>query len=279
MEQQKIFGITIGKANSASKKSVKLEDQVMPTTSWVPTLPTINALPLSIIDKYESKALIKKFAVCGAAVAIIFSGLYGFSVFGEIAHRATIAELETESAQLTDKISKLQPYETYKVSVGTKMKVLASYLSTDVDVAKLLATVESSASSNGIVFSQLDVSITESTVDGTAAGGCVVTDPFNNTPSIGCLIFAGTQPDPTALKAFYDSIQQQEGFSNSFLEGASYTSTGEGVAENTFKGSVAFGDFFYSDKYTNLNLDIDTLINGGGLDQVDTTTDTTGVNK
>jgi hypothetical protein len=268
MAQQKIFGITFGKPEV--KQSRTTDDIPMPVSTWKASLPTVNALPISIVEKYETKALGRKFLITGATLVILFAGLFGYSVFGSMSHDRQLAELEDAATVTNTQIETLRPYESYKTSVSTKMTVLASYLSTDVNVSKLLEVIYTAAGNNGITFNDLSVSISDGATGETAAG-CVQTDPFNKVPSLGCITFNGSQPSSSALNNFYETIQNQEGFSDAFLENAAYADSPSATESgNSFSGSIAYTDFFYSNKYTNLTLDINTLIEGGGLDQANT---------
>lgn len=266
MAQQKVFGITIGKPDKKVATDGDIENIPMPTTDWEFRIPTINVIPKSILEGYKSKTLLHRFITIGVMIAVVFIGLFAYSFFGDIGHKNSLASIESESDRVTSQITSLQPYKEYKISVSEKLTVLASYLSTDVDVSKLLNIMYENATDNGIVFNDLTVTISD-TASGDNASGCVQSDPFNKDTSIGCVTFSGSQPDSDSLNGFFEKLQNQEGFVNIFLENASYgTGDESGESENSFSGMIAFTDLFYSDKYTNLTLDIDTIIEGGGLD-------------
>jgi hypothetical protein len=263
---QKVFGITIGKDKKAVTPKTASE-RPTPVSSWKPTLPAVNAIPVSILNKYENKELIRKFAAIGGVVVIIFGALFGYSIFASINHQQELTEFESSSTELNQQIQALQPYEAYKSAVANKMTTLSTYLSTDVNVSGMLNSLYSAAAANGVTFESLDINISDASPTGEAVNsGCVQVDPFNPSTSIGCITFSGSQPNSEALNNLFNALQGQEGFVDAFLESATYESS-EGGTGNTFNGSIAFTDAFYSNKYTNLTLDINTLINGGGLDQ------------
>lgn len=275
---QKVFGITFGKEKTP-KNVTKIEgnEAPMPVSTWKPTLPTVNVIPVSIIERYETKALIRKFIGLVAVLVLIFSALFGYSIFANMMHQQEMVKYDQESTQLNSQITELKPYEAYKTDVASKMSILASYLSTDVDVSKLLDIFYNAAGTTGIAIDTVTVNINDQTVvDGTTpTSSCVQTDPFNKTNSIGCIVFRGAQPSPEAVAAFFNILNNQEGFVDDFLENTSTS----GTDGSSFSGSISFTDFFYSEKYTNLTLDIDSLINGGGLDNAtaapeETNTDT-----
>ena len=255
MAQTKVFGITIGKKTTAPKPAVNQAPPVI--AEFIPSLPTVNALPLKIREGYQEKALIKKFAAGAVALAVLFAGMYGFSLYNQAQHKSEIDQLSVTSATLNKSITVLQPYDSYKVNVGGKITTLSSYLSKDVDAAKIVKILFNAADANGITFTTVSLSITGD--DGKSS--CPSTDPFNAIPTIGCISIAGNQPDSASVNNFFNQIGSTQGFVNVFVAGSNYSTTGD--AKNTFTGSVAFTSALHSNKFSNYSLPIDILLKNG----------------
>ena len=272
---QKVFGITFGKKDELDglpKVKAKTTGTVvfgitLPfggepieteelneslAINFVPRLPAINVVPEAITNKYEEKDLIKKFVKAGIGVGVVIALMFGFSTFGELGHQGNLTNLTSEGKKLQDQATALAPYQTYLNSTKTKVEALASIMTTDVDIQKIVETTFSNASAQGIALTNMDVKILSG-----GTGDCVATDPFKSTSVIGCVKLSGNQPSAESVNAFFAGMGKTEGFTDGFINNTSYGD------KNTFSGSFAFTAQLYSNKYNNLVLPIDTLITSG----------------
>lgn len=269
MAQQKIFGITIGKAD----KPKTFQDLPTPTTNWKPSLPGINALPIELVEKQQNSLLIKKFAVGAAATAVAITFLFvGSNIAGAI-HDSEIKALELESTDLTVKIAALKPYQTYKDNINTQMTTLYEQLKDDVDASRVLQNVIQKAEANNIQLSDINLTVSDG-----GTNTCPGTDPFDKTTvSIGCMTFTGLQdsssPDATN---FLNDLRNTESVSDVFIN----TYTNSGTTENpdagkSFDVTLNFGNLYYSNKYADLSTGVEALINAASTPPAETTPATT----
>lgn len=248
----KVFGITIGK----EKPPVNPADAPVPEVTFVPSLPSVNALPVKIKEQYRNRALINKFISGAVGLAVIIGALFGYSAFGEMQHSAAMTKYDDEAAALNSQIAALQPYENYKVQVGGKLTTLAEYLAKDVDAAKIVRVLFEYAATYNISFTEVSLSI----VGDDGKNSCPSPDPFNTIETIGCVSFQGHMPDAAGLNGFIDSITNTSGFVNVFLRNATY---GSSYSNNNFSGSFAFTSELYSNRFSNYVLPIEILIQNG----------------
>lgn len=272
---QKVFGITIGKKDPKPAKGAPVESQEvfkLAPSSWVKTIPEVNAIPTQILEKYENVSLIKKFSKIGAAIVVVGVLVFGYSTYANMTHSQKLTEIQNEAGTVSQQIQAVNPFQTFKSNVNSKMTTLSSYLNTDVDTGRIISTMNNLAAANGITLDGVTLSITASdaSADGaapvTGTGDCPTTDPFSSSPSIGCISFNGSQPDDAALKAFFDGLTNSEGISDVFVGNVSYSEGENGEAgSNSFQGSASFTDAFYSLKYGHLAAGIDSILEAGSL--------------
>lgn len=273
---QKVFGITFGKKDELEGLpkvktkttgtvvfGIKLPFGGQPIESgeineslainFVPRLPAVNVVPENITNRYEEKDLIRKFIKAGIGVGVVIALMFGYSTFGDLAHQNNLSNLSAEGKKLQDQATALAPYQTYLNNTKTKVESLASIMTTDVDSQKIVQTTFDNAAAQGITITNLDIKI----LTAGATGDCVATDPFKATAIIGCVKLSGSQPDAASVNAFFSGMSKTAGFTDGFINNTSY---GE---KNTFSGSFAFTSELYSNKYNNLVLPIDSLIQSG----------------
>ena len=244
-----VFGITLP-FGGKTIESEELNESL--AINFVPRLPAINVVPEAVTNKYEEKDLIKKFVKAGIGVGVVIALMFGFSTFGELGHQGNLTNLSAEGKKLQDEATALAPYQTYLTSTKTKVEALASIMTTDVDIQKIVETTFSNAAAQGITLTNMDVKILSG-----GTGDCVATDPFKATSVIGCVKLSGNQPNADAVNGFFAGMAKTEGFTDGFINNTSYGD------KNTFSGSFAFTAQLYSNKYNNLVLPIDTLITSG----------------
>lgn len=245
-----VFGITLpfgGKPIETEEINESL------AINFVPRLPAVNVVPENITNHYAEKDLIRKFVKIGIGVGVVIALMFGFSTFGDLAHTNNLNNLTAEGKKLQDQATALAPYQTYLNNTKTKIEALASIMTTDVDAQKIVQTTFDNAGAQGITITNLDIKILTTG----ATGDCVATDPFKATAIIGCVKLSGSQPDAASVNSFFSGMAKTAGFTDGFINNTSY---GE---KNTFSGSFAFTSELYSNKYNNLVLPIDSLIQSG----------------
>lgn len=256
MAQQKIFGITIGKAD----KPKTFQEIPLPTTNWKPSLPGINALPLELVEKQQNSILIKKFAIGAAATVVGVVFLFVGSNIAGVVHDNEIKTLELESTDLTVKIAALKPYQTYRDNIDAQMRTLYDQLKDDVDVSRVLTEVTQKADQNQIKLSDVNITVSDG-----GENSCPGTDPFDKTTvSIGCMTFSGSQigvsPDTTN---FLNDLKNTESVSDVFIN--TYANSGgdaEAAEGKTFDVTLNFGKKYYSNKYADLSAGVEQFITG-----------------
>lgn len=269
---QKIFGITIGKKDDldltvSSKKKFsipflgkkdKVEEEIDIADleiDFVPTLPAVNVIPPSVTEKYNDKDITKKFIRAGIAIVAVIILIFGYTNIGELNHQANIATLEAEGDALRGKIAELQPYETYKTEVEAKIVTISGIMTKDVDVQRIVDFVFSTAAANSIKLESLDIKII-----GDGGGDCLVTNPFEASAALGCVTVSGNQPNAESVNTFFSTIASTPGYIDDFINSTQYSDDPE---SNSFAGSFAFTAELYSNKYNNMLLPIDTLLENG----------------
>lgn len=221
---------------------------------FVPSLPRVNVLPESVRDRYALNQLIRRFVTIAALIVLVIGGVFGYGKFLDVGHQAAIKVIDEASSKLQLQATALQQYELYKISIATKRTTLAGAVQNDVDVAKILNYLNGFATTNGIGFKSIALTLSDGK---SGATSCVSPDPFNVVPTIGCLSISGESTGRASTNAFFTGVGVTPGFTNGFISAVTNASGGK---PSTFTGTVSITSAFYSGKYSILGTPIDQAL-------------------
>ncbi len=250
-EQQKIFGITIG------KKAPKPLPVIDPETfTYTPKLPKVNVIPAELTEKYEIKGVARK----AVGVAIGVAAVFGLVYAGGLAYTAKLdgdlAALTEQKNTLTTEVVTLSPYEEYKTAVSNKRTTLSKEVAEDVNYGSLYADLSNASNSSNTSFDALSV-----TQDG--EGSCINPDVFSEPENIiGCIQMTGGAGASTDVNVLVDnllSLQNGDGTSKYVRPFISSVSTGDNGGV-TFSATISFTTALYSNQYSELELSIDDML-------------------
>lgn len=277
-EQKKIFGITISGGSKKGKQSapvVRLTAEDKQNFVYTPTsLPLVNVIPQSFVEKYQVKGIVRKFVFAGigvaATLALVFAG--GQAYLATL--QGQINALSQEQSQLTAQITALQPYQVYQVAVDSKRQALLSATSEDVNMGVIYQNVNNSASNNNVSVQSLAVVQYEA---GAAGTECTNPDPFNTIVSvekiIGCVTIQGGADNKDQVNTFLRDLEglgdaEGETYRNPFISSFLTASNDQG-STSTFAATISFTSALYTDKYSDLAISLAELIAAGGNVPVD----------
>lgn len=233
------------KRNGPPEPVVAIEDMV-----FIPKKPEVNLLPPEILEGYEASALKVKLFKIGGVVAFIFLVMFGLSLMSQTLGRGEITDLENKSSDLNIQIRQLQPYELYKTTIDGKREALYSQVQKNLDVGKVLDSVNTIGRNAGITFTKVALD--------SAGGECTSTDPFETAkPTIGCLSFTAEGTGADSVTRFYSETGKVAGFINPYVPGSAAISKD---GKSTLEGTIGVTEEFYSKNDDKLNVPLDSVL-------------------
>lgn len=284
----KIFGVSLGKKDPYSEKVENVEKSKRSIKDLIPnkipkfgkqekklspeeellrrqtisetfehTLPATNSISPTVLTKYSNQLLVRKFVNIAITTAAVFGILFAGNTVNSWVQNRNLDSLRAIGTEKSATISTLQQYSKYKTDVAGKVSSVATNLTNDVDVQKIVNFIYSEAAKQGITMTSINVKVATSSTD---TGSCMPSDPFaTNTSFIGCVTVEGNQPSAGAIINFFNSIEAYSGFQDTFISDTTY-----GSEKNNFTGSFSFTSELFSNRYTGMkNQDIESLLKNG----------------
>jgi hypothetical protein len=239
------------KAHFKAKKHGGLEP-VIPIEEmvFIPKKPEVNLIPAEVLEGYQASDLKVKFFKIGGAVVFIFLAMFGLSTLSHAMSQGEIKDLEDKAAALNIEIRTLQPYELYKSTIDGKREALAGQVQKNLDVGKILDSVNTISNNAGITFTKVSLD--------TASTECTTTDPFSTAePTIGCLGFTAEGNGADSVTKFYAEAGKIKGFTTPYVPGdAAIAKEGK----STLEGTIGVTQEFYATATDKLNVPLETQL-------------------
>lgn len=250
MSEKKSFLPSLSRKKKGEEQPEQNVDLNAPFT---PRLPTLNFIPVEVLEGYKLKALQAKFVkgigVLTVAILALWAALFGLEKMTQM--RVTAAQEEANS--YAAEVQTLQPYADYRDAVQSKRTTIGEKMSTEVDTGAIVDELRKISDDTGVSLSssiQISVSTGEaaSPEGGAPAGGgegCQAADPFTSQPSIGCVTFTG-EGERSDVADFIEKLNAHDFFNNTFVP---ETTSGE---TSSFTGSVNYTGGFLTNAYADL---------------------------
>ena len=221
-----------------------------PSTPFVPVLPSVNLLPVEVIEVLALRALRRRFITAAVATAVVVGLLYG----GQTALIAKAnTELEKENANtvaLTAQMRQLAPVKAFYAGVAANQQTITTTMAQEVlysnVVRRLKATTPAGVSIGNV---SLTAQAQSTGVGAVAASACPGPDPFNPGTSIGCVNVAGTATSRQAVGKLIENLFADDLFANPYVSATTVDETGK----VTFTATVGLTDKAYSKRYSDPN--------------------------
>lgn len=233
------------KKNGAPEPVVPIEEMV-----FIAKKPEVNLLPPEVMEGYQAGDLKVKFFKIGGAVVFVFLVMFGLSTLSQALSQGEIKDLEDKAAALNIEIRTLQPYEVYKTTIDGKREALAGQVQKNLDVGKILDSVNTIGSNAGIKFTKVSLD--------SSGGECTNTDPFATAaPTIGCLSFTAEGNGADSVTKFYSEAANVKGFTTPYVPGdAAIAKEGK----STLEGTIGVTQEFYANTTDKLSVPLDSQL-------------------
>lgn len=256
---------------------------------------SVNLLSGWVLEEIEVRTLRRRFALGSVAVLVAVVGVWGFESFSLRDVRTDLAAERATTTALQGRIEALAPVRTYVDGVRGRAVDVQTAMRTDVSFGRTLLALQD-ATPAGLEIEDLAVSLlptdqelanaTAQSVAGTTApppdgstpvvadeaedpesdftrglsgAACPGPDPFDTTPSIGCVTISGSAEDRDAVSALVEALSRETAFVEPFITttttDAAETGDGTGAtagASVTFSGTVGLTPKVFSGRYDGL---------------------------
>lgn len=277
---EKIFGISFGKKDKTPSVGGPLDkrnvqEEIAATKRFVPGQPSINIIPLAVLEGYNTKTLISNFGKAIAAFIVLVALLFAGKLFIDMQAAAEIDALERQEISLQTEAKALSPFSAYINAVDAKRQSLYTQFANDVNFYQVADAVNTAAATSGVRINSMSFSLSAVGV----ASDCPTPDPFSNTPTIGCVNLDILAANNDALIQFTSALEANPngGFVYAYFPSSSVNP--EGIA---FTGSVSFTNAFNNARYGIMEFPVrdraagvTTTEGAEGAEGTETTTETT----
>lgn len=250
------FGLNL---NFSLKKKPEPGIDIDPETFvFTPTLPTVNAIPASLTEKYEIRGVVRQFLTIGAILVAAIILVFGGSTLFVTGLNMQLDTIKAEEATIKTQVDALLPYEEYKTAIEAKRTALSEEVSTDVNMGTLYNDLYQTSQANSITLTNISIQQADLTAEG-ADLGCTNPEPFSEAQNlIGCITLSGEGPTPEGGRVFIDQLVDVEGgakYTNPFISSVTI-----GDEATTFEATVFFTDQLYTGQYSELQLALEDLL-------------------
>lgn len=247
------FTFSIGK----TKQATKSEESYDASKPFAPRIPFVDLTPEALKQKYAKLALITKIEKVLLGIVAVFIAVWVLNIAITSVQTSASNVIKTEIDGLQGEVASVEPYQKYLEGIELVRSNMGKVFSKNIDMGKVMDYVVTSANSNNIVLTSIKITEATST---TEQNTCINSTPFSKVDQVGCITLSGTGGSSAEIIAFFDSLGQSEGLTNSFI-----TSMGNSGNIIVFAGSVSMDEEIYMKRFTWLGEDIDNILQNGGL--------------
>ncbi len=256
----------------------------------------VNLLSPWVLEELRIAALRRRLGLAAASVLVLVVGAWGLQHVALRGVQNDLAAEQATTAGLEEQIAGLSPVRTYVDGVRLRATDVQASMRTEVSFSRVLLDLQSSLPP-GLEVDELAVSLLATDqlgADGVATvapvpaegaapapaaqdpetdvtrglsgAACPGPDPFDTTPSIGCVTISGTAADRDAVGRLVQRLSRKNAFSEPFVtttttDAATSTAIGaEGIAGTTgaaggtvtFSGTVGLTPAVFTGRYDDL---------------------------
>lgn len=225
--------------------------------NFSPAVASVNVIPVPVLNYYKVLQVRNRAVAAAVVIALCFAGLFVYFSLSDNATNVEIADIEARTQGIQNQASELSGYQKFYDEVTSARKDMGQRLANHTDVGKIMGDVISAANSSGVTLDS--VSLTASNSEG--GGGlsiCPSPDPFGSYSSAGCVNFDGYAGSRAEIASFTDALNAVEGLKNAYIPSSAVTETEDKGARAAVSGSVAFTSHYYTSRYSDLSINIDS---------------------
>jgi Tfp pilus assembly protein PilN len=239
---------------------------------FVPTLPAVNLLSPSAVERLATRRLRRRFVLAGAVLVVLVTAAWGAQHLRVAEAEQLLAVEQAETARLTQETQALLPVRAFVTGVEQQLAIVGETMSREIYFSVVLEGLQDAAPS-GVQLDSVAVTLAEPPVEepaapapaeGEAAEGtedttpvpppvpqesaCPGPDPFNTRTVVGCVTLSGSASSRAEVGDLVIRLGEDALFVEPFI---STTTTGD-AARVTFSGSVGLSKKVFSERYADL---------------------------
>jgi hypothetical protein len=170
---------------------------------------TANLLPPELIAARRLKTVRKMIVAALVLVVVLGAAGYGYGMYQQGDAESALAAEQAQTAQLVAQQQKYQEVVTISGSIAQVKGQLATLMTGDVDVAKLVGIVTARQPHGGTI-TQLQATLVADPAQPSTDGGASVFDNSGHT-HIGTMNITGTAPNMPAVAAYVNQLGSASG--------------------------------------------------------------------
>jgi Tfp pilus assembly protein PilN len=225
------------------KKSADLADEDIEHPPFVPTLPSVNLLPVAI---RESVALrkVRRYLIAVVLLLVIAVGGAWYLQGARIADaEARLTAAQAEGVDLQAQVAALAPITVLATALENQKAIvdatLASQPQSALIISRLAEAGRESAGGDGITFTNVGVNYGGIPAPGGILNSCPNPDPFGIEPTIGCITFNASASDRQAVSRLLEVLEADPLFVGPYVTNTSVNPAEDGGAASvTFAGTT-----------------------------------------
>lgn len=225
--------------------------------------PAVNIIPANVLNHYGILKIRDKFLIGILILALLFAGFFVLNLVSKSDTQSKINELNETTSSTQQAAQQLVGFQKFYDGVASARETMTEYTMFHIDSGAIMTKIMDAAAQSGVVLDNVNISVTSNAqgqdTSGTAA--CSSPDPFNSYSAAGCITFTGNAPNGGSVTQLVNALNATAGLQNAYVP--SYTTSDDNVGVD---GSVAFSSEFFTDRYSDLTLDMSSI--GSGDDQL-----------